>query len=154
MASHLLRPSGRCVAGATGSTMDDFTNYYRVLRINSTADASAIKAAFRRLALRHHPDRARDTRAADHFREIRDAYDVLSDPEQRARYDAVYHARRAAVRRGSAGQRREILARRGVGARGFGLTLDVLGLRVSLDLNTKPRPTSRRRRGRRKRSDR
>jgi len=134
--------------------MDDFKNYYRVLRVGSTADASAIKGAFRRLALRHHPDRARDTRAADRFREIRDAYEVLSDPEQRQRYDAVYHARRAAIRPGSAGQRREILARGRAAARGFGLTLDVLGLRLSLDLNTEPRTTSGRRRRRRKRSER
>jgi curved DNA-binding protein CbpA len=131
--------------------MNDFKNYYRVLRIGSTADDSAIKAAFRRLALRHHPDRARDTRAADRFREIRDAYEVLSDPERRERYDAVYHARRAAVRRGFAVQRREILAPRRAG---FGLTLDVLGVRVNLDLNTEPRTTSGRRRRRRKRSER
>jgi len=90
--------------------MDSFKNYYHLLRIDSTAGDAAIKAAFRRLALRHHPDSAKDKRTAHRFREIREAYDVLSDPEKRRQYDQ----------------------RRGTRSGGFGVTLDVLGLRLRL----------------------
>ncbi len=61
-------------------------NYYAVLGVPPDAGPGTIRSAFRRLALRHHPDRGDDTDTCL-FREAAEAYGVLSDPEQRARYD-------------------------------------------------------------------
>ena len=107
--------------------MGSFKNYYHVLRVRSTADEARIKTAFRRLARRHHPDIAKDKRAARRFREIREAYDVLSDPEKRRQYDDAYRTREAALRR-----LRPQLERSRARSAGLGITLDVLGLSVGL----------------------
>jgi DnaJ-class molecular chaperone len=107
-----------------------FKNYYRVLNVGAAADDATIKAAFRRLALRHHPDRAGSARIARRFQEIREAYDVLSDPERRRQYDEIYRAQTAlrpvseAVEAGQARRRR--------GGVGLGISLDVLGLRLGV----------------------
>lgn len=64
------------------------TDYYEVLGVSRTADGTEIKAAYRKLALRYHPDRNRgDSQAEEHFKNINAAYAVLSDPEKRDRYD-------------------------------------------------------------------
>ena len=63
-------------------------DYYEVLGIPRAADAKAIKDAFRKLALQYHPDRNREPRAEERFKEIAQAYAVLSDPKKRAEYDA------------------------------------------------------------------
>jgi DnaJ-class molecular chaperone len=61
---------------------------YRVLEIPRDADPALIKQAYRKLAKRLHPDRnPGDERAAQRFREVTEAYDLLSDPARRARYD-------------------------------------------------------------------
>ena len=61
---------------------------YTVLGVSQQAEASEIKAAFRRLAREHHPDHnPGDAKAEQRFREINDAFQLLSDPERRARYD-------------------------------------------------------------------
>jgi DnaJ-class molecular chaperone len=52
------------------------------------ADQKAIKDAFRRLALRYHPDRNKEPEAEERFKEIAEAYAVLSDPRKRTEYDA------------------------------------------------------------------
>ena len=63
-------------------------NYYRILGVPQTADLATVKAAFRVLAKKYHPDRAPDNPfAAAHFTEIQEAYEVLSKPNSRARYD-------------------------------------------------------------------
>ena len=63
-------------------------DYYEVLDVPRTADEAAIKTAYRRLALRHHPDKnPGDPRAEELFKEAAEAFDVLSDPEKRERYD-------------------------------------------------------------------
>ncbi|MEU3188341.1 J domain-containing protein [Streptomyces sp. NPDC006923] len=62
-------------------------DYYEVLGVPRTADAAEIQQAFRTLARRHHPDVNRDPAAEDRFKEINEAYSVLSDPETRKRYD-------------------------------------------------------------------
>src|SRR5579884_1472330 len=65
-------------------------DYYEVLGVPRTADEQQIKSAFRRLALRYHPDRnPGDPSAAERFKEINEAYAVLSDPEKRRRYDRL-----------------------------------------------------------------
>jgi len=73
-------------------------DYYRVLGIPRTADEAAIKAAFRRMARRYHPDVATNPRAAHRFPEIVEAYEVLSYPERRQQYDRERHARPATSR--------------------------------------------------------
>jgi curved DNA-binding protein len=69
-----------------------FRDYYEVLGVPRTASADEIKKAYRKLARTHHPDlqpSAERGRAAERFKEINEAYEVLSDPDKRARYDAV-----------------------------------------------------------------
>lgn len=70
----------------------DFRDYYETLGVARDADAEAVKKAYRRLALKHHPDRAPEGEreaAEARFKEISEAYEVLSDPEKRARYDRL-----------------------------------------------------------------
>lgn len=63
-------------------------DYYEVLGVPREADAKAIKDAFRALALKYHPDRNKEPGAEERFKEIAEAYAVLSDPKKRADYDA------------------------------------------------------------------
>jgi molecular chaperone DnaJ len=67
--------------------MDVRRDYYQVLGVPPDADAKAIRNAFRQLARRYHPDVSADPDAERRFREIAEAYGVLSDPDKRARYD-------------------------------------------------------------------
>ena len=68
-------------------------DFYDVLDVERGADDAVIKKAFRKLALKYHPDRNPGDAAAEaRFREISEAYQVLSDVEQRARYDQFGHA--------------------------------------------------------------
>ncbi|TLQ47397.1 DnaJ C-terminal domain-containing protein [Streptomyces marianii] len=62
-------------------------DYYDVLGVGRGAGSDEIQAAFRKLARRHHPDVNRDPEAEERFREINEAYGVLSDPDTRRRYD-------------------------------------------------------------------
>ena len=63
-------------------------DYYDVLGVARDADARAVKDAFRALAMKYHPDRNKAADAEARFKEIAEAYAVLSDPEKRAAYDA------------------------------------------------------------------
>ncbi|MGD1903360.1 MAG: DnaJ C-terminal domain-containing protein [Geitlerinemataceae cyanobacterium] len=66
----------------------DFKDYYAVLGVAKTADASAVKKAYRRLARKYHPDMNPGDRAAEaKFKEVNEAYEVLSDPDKRQQYD-------------------------------------------------------------------
>jgi molecular chaperone DnaJ len=67
-------------------------DYYEVLGVPRDADRSAIKDAFRQLALKYHPDRNKEPGAEDRFKEIAEAYAVLYDPKKRAAYDVGGHA--------------------------------------------------------------
>jgi molecular chaperone DnaJ len=67
-------------------------DYYEVLGVARDADEKAIKDAFRQLALKYHPDRNKEPGATERFKEIAEAYAVLSDPEKRAQYDARGYA--------------------------------------------------------------
>lgn len=67
-------------------------DYYEVLGVERNADADALKKAFRKLAMQYHPDRnPGDKEAEDKFKESSEAYEVLSDPDRRARYDRFGH---------------------------------------------------------------
>ena len=66
-----------------------FRDYYETLGVSKTASADEIKSAFRKLARKHHPDLAKDKKAAEEkFKEINEAYEVLSNPENRKKYDS------------------------------------------------------------------
>ncbi len=66
----------------------DFKDYYSVLGVSKTASAEEIKKAFRKLALKYHPDRNPGNKEAEaHFKELSEAYEVLSDQEKRQKYD-------------------------------------------------------------------
>jgi molecular chaperone DnaJ len=62
-------------------------DYYEVLGVPRSARDDEIKRAFRKLAFQYHPDRNKDLKAEEKFKEINEAYQVLSDPEKRSRYD-------------------------------------------------------------------
>ncbi|HEY3662175.1 MAG TPA: J domain-containing protein [Chthoniobacterales bacterium] len=69
-----------------------FRDYYETLGVSKTASADEIKSAFRKLARKHHPDMAKakeKAAAEEQFKIINEAYEVLSDPEKRAKYDQL-----------------------------------------------------------------
>ena len=68
---------------------DKAVDYYEVLQVNSNAEQETIQRVFRLLAQRFHPDN-KESGSEARFREIQEAYAVLSDPEKRARYDISY----------------------------------------------------------------
>ncbi|WP_276132494.1 molecular chaperone DnaJ [Polluticoccus soli] len=68
-------------------------DYYEVLGVSKTASADEIKKAYRKIALKYHPDRnPGDKDAEEHFKEAAEAYDVLSNADKRAQYDRFGHA--------------------------------------------------------------
>jgi molecular chaperone DnaJ len=68
-------------------------DYYEVLGVNRDASEEDIKKAYRRLAMKHHPDRNPDSKDSEEkFKEAKEAYEMLSDPEKRRAYDAYGHA--------------------------------------------------------------
>lgn len=92
-------------------------DYYEVLGLERGASAEEIKKAYRRLAKQHHPDFNKDDAEAEKkFREIKEAYDVLSDPQKRDQYDRFGH--RPGYEAGAGGF--EGFGATGFGAGGFG----------------------------------
>ena len=68
-------------------------DYYEVLGVSKDAKADDLKKAYRKLALKYHPDKnPGDKEAEEKFKEAAEAYDVLSNPDKRARYDQFGHA--------------------------------------------------------------
>ena len=68
-------------------------DYYETLGVEKSASADEIKKAYKKLALKYHPDRnPGDHEATENFKEAASAYDVLSDADKRARYDRFGHA--------------------------------------------------------------
>lgn len=91
-------------------------DYYEVLGVVRTATDQDLKSAYRKLAHQHHPDKNQDDpHAEDRFKEAAEAYAVLSDPEQRKRYDRFGHAGVSSA------------ASAAYGAPGFGGIEDILG---------------------------
>ncbi len=78
-------------------------DYYEVLGVDRGASSEEIKKAFRKLAFQHHPDHNHQEDAEAKFKEVNEAYQVLSDPGKRANYDRFGHAGAEAFGRGFAG---------------------------------------------------
>lgn len=67
----------------------EFKDYYKILGIEPEADAKAVKTAYRRLARKYHPDVSTEHEAEKRFKEVAEAYEVLSDETKRAEYDQL-----------------------------------------------------------------
>ncbi len=83
--------------GAPGNPSTDLQmakrDYYQVLGVNRDASEEDIKKAYRKLAMKHHPDRNQgDKSSEENFKEAKEAYEVLADPRKRAAYDQFGHA--------------------------------------------------------------
>ncbi|MCG6868336.1 MAG: molecular chaperone DnaJ [Gammaproteobacteria bacterium] len=73
--------------------MSEKKDYYEILGVAKNASEAELKKAYRRLAMKHHPDRnAGNTQAEVQFKEAKEAYEVLSEPQKRAAYDQFGHA--------------------------------------------------------------
>jgi len=67
----------------------EFKDYYKILGVDADADDKAIKAAYRKLARKYHPDVSSEGDAEERFKEVSEAYEVLRDKEKRAEYDTL-----------------------------------------------------------------
>jgi len=72
--------------------MTEKRDYYEVLGVNRESSKDEIKDAYRKLALQYHPDRNKDPAAEEKFKEISEAYAVLSDDQKRQQYDTLGHS--------------------------------------------------------------
>ncbi len=82
----------------------EYKDYYKTLGIERSASESEIKSAFRKLALQYHPDRNPNNKVAEEkFKEINEAYEVLSNKEKRARYDQLGDSYTSWQQRGAPG---------------------------------------------------
>ncbi|MBP7821280.1 MAG: molecular chaperone DnaJ [Saprospiraceae bacterium] len=73
--------------------MSSKRDYYEILGVQKNADADTIKKAYRKVAMQYHPDRNQGDKAAEEkFKEAAEAYEILSDPDKKAKYDRYGHA--------------------------------------------------------------
>ncbi len=79
----------------------EYKDYYQILGVDRGADEAEIKRAYRKLAQKHHPDK--ESGSEEQFKQINEAYQVLGDPEKRAKYDRLGSSYRDWERRGAPG---------------------------------------------------
>ena len=72
--------------------MAEKRDYYEVLGVSKNASADEIKRAYRKMAKKYHPDVNKEPGAEEKFKEVQEAYDVLSDDNKKAAYDRYGHA--------------------------------------------------------------
>ena len=90
---------------AAQSSTTEFKDYYATLGVAPDADEQAIKQAYRKLARQHHPDvNPGDKQAEERFKEINEAYQALSDPERRRKYDELRQQYQQWQQRGGSGE--------------------------------------------------
>merc|ERR1711953_1275415 len=75
-------------SGLSSRTGENMKDYYEVLGLPRTAGAEQIKKAYRKLALKFHPDKNKAEDAEERFKQIGEAYEVLSDEDKKAAYEA------------------------------------------------------------------
>ena len=126
-------------------------DYYDTLGVTRNASNEDIKKAFRRLAMKYHPDRNKDDGAEARFKEIGEAYEILSDAEKRTAYDRFGHAGlqgfdfgRGLRRRGPRRLRRHLrgVLRRQRDRHGGRVRRSVARTGGSISTSTSPRPLS------------
>ena len=74
-----------------GEIMAEKRDYYEVLGVSKNASADEIKRAYRKMAKKYHPDVNKEPGAEEKFKEVQEAYDVLSDDNKKAAYDRYGH---------------------------------------------------------------
>ena len=67
----------------------EYKDYYKILGLDKTADKEQIRKSYRKLAKKYHPDVSKEANAEARFKEVKEAYEVLSDPAKRSEYDAM-----------------------------------------------------------------
>ncbi|XP_050696698.1 dnaJ homolog subfamily B member 9-like isoform X2 [Eriocheir sinensis] len=92
-----------CILVALVTLVACARDFYEILGIKRNANDREIKKAFRRLAIQYHPDKNKEEGAEEKFREIAEAYEVLSDEEKRKEYDMIGHAGYTQKQKGGSG---------------------------------------------------
>src|SRR2546426_5346090 len=101
-----------------------YKDYYQTLGVSRTASEKEIKSAYRRLARQYHPDVNKHPKATDRFKLINEAYEVLSDPKKRSKYDQLGSDWERIEREQEFARQYQSQAGRGTGAAGFGAFSD------------------------------
>jgi DnaJ-class molecular chaperone len=96
----------------------EYKDYYKTLGVARTASEKEIKSAYRRLARQYHPDVNKDPKATDRFKLINEAYEVLSDPKKRTKYDQLGSDWERIEREQEFARQYQSQARQGAGAAG------------------------------------
>src|SRR5256884_8192911 len=97
-----------------------YKDYYKTLGVPRTVTDKEIKSAYRRLARQYHPDVNKDPKATERFKLINEAYEVLSDPKKRSKYDQLGADWERIEREQEFARQYQAQARRGTGAAGVG----------------------------------